>query len=350
MVFWIILLALLLIYPTDKKGICIYFFVIVGTISAIRYNIGYDYANYVDVIEGNYMYDITYDRLEVIPKILIWLTKMTGHTQSFFVMTSYAIIGIMAYYIYKNSGNKKLSIMLFMSVPLFFWSSLSIVRQLLAVCIGLLMMMSIYEGKIKKALIFYVLAVLSHNSAYVLILAFLAKKIDVSSKIYLVIYIASFTLFSVFYGLILKYGEIFIFERALLYVEMNEELKGNTSLWILFNLIYIAMYFVIKIKSLGPQSKYYYTLFYIGVILFNVFSPVAVLAGRLSLYFLVVIITLLPNVIIVRFKQTRRLVNMLVYIVCIVLYVYTLHLATSSYEKGITVKDPYCPYKTVLTL
>lgn len=349
MIFWISILVLLLIYPSKKQGICLYFFVIVALISAIRYDIGYDYINYLDIIIGNYDYDVAYDRLEFLPKFMINLSRSTQFSQLFFIITSILIIGGVAYFINKESNNKKMSILIFMCIPLFFWSSLSIIRQMMAVTFGLLMIKNVFDENKYKSIFYFLLAILSHNSAYILILTFLAKKIKFKKYVYLILFVLSFALYPLFYKLLANYGNFFLFEHALLYVDLNEDLKGNTSIWILFNVIFLLLYIILyEAKKLDKQNSYYFNIFFIGIVLFNVFSPVAVLAGRLSIYFTISLIVILPNLVQKKSGLTKSLFTIGVYIVGVMLYIYTIFLATSSFEKGLTIKDPYCPYKTVL--
>ena len=98
------------------------------------------------------------------------------------------------------------------------------------------------------------------------------------------------------------------------------------------------------------KIRYYYNIVFMGLIIYNVLSPAAVLAGRLSIYFTLPLIVLLPNILYYSSNSYIRLrtIKACISILFIILYIYTLNLATTSFMSKITDKDPYCPYKTVL--
>ena len=348
MIFYLVLLACILLFP-NRKQICILFLFLFGIMSGIRYDIGYDYINYYDIIVGNYQYDTMYDRLEPTTKILIDLSRNLYFPQLYFIVTSFSTLFMVCYIIRRESFNCKLSILLFLSIPMFFWATLSIIRQMWAVSFGMLFFYYYEKNKIRSAIVFLLLAVLTHSSAIVLLLIPFFRKMNLKFSHYVFLYLSSFFL-SFIIPVIFSYNiQSDLFIRAKQFIFSDIELKGYASLVVLFNLVYVISLFLYEkcIKDYA-QTKYYFLLFSLGIFVFNILHPFGVIGGRLSTYFLIVIIILVPNLI--ERSSLKYLVTPVVYAMLIVIYVYTIYLASSSYQKGITDKDPYCPYKTFMSL
>lgn len=348
MIFWLIILILLAIFPKNNNQFCKFFFILIGCLCAIRYQIGYDYVNYKNLIEGNYRYDIEFDRIEPLIKSLIVLCRNTDWTQLFFVITSIIIIGGITYFIKKESRDYKLSAFLFMCIPLFFWNSLSIIRQFVAITFALLMFMQIEKGYIKKSLLFYILAIMSHSSAILLGVVYFAKKITLSKVQYFTFFAISFLLFPAF-KLILEFfinnGYFIEYAKYL----GSEDLTGGKVLVYLFDLFFLLILFTIPRSSFDDTKfKYYFNIFFIGVFIYNAMSSVSVLASRLTTYFLVTLITILPYAINNSIIKQKMLLRALVYCILTYCYIHTINLAEVTYRMGLSEQNPYVPYKTVL--
>lgn len=349
MIFWLILLAVFIAYPSKGKGICLFFFIVVGFICAIRYEIGYDYNNYMSFIKGTYDYDISYDRLEPLGKVLIELAVYFDFPQLFFIITSIIIYGSVAYFIRSESDDFKLSIIIFMSIPAFFWDSLSIIRQFLAVSCALMMFMCVYKGKIKTSIIFFILAILSHNSAYLLVLTYFAKYINFSKKIYVAIFIASFFLFFIMEILIVRYSDFAIFKQANLYILLKDNLSGGSKMIYLYDIIFILLLSLLPPKIFDNiKLRYYFNLFFIGVVVYNIFSVTPTMGIRMSGYFMPSLIVLIPYVVKYRFNHVKWEVKTVIYSCLIFIYIYTLQLAEITFQNNLSSQNPYCPYKTFL--
>lgn len=345
MIFYLAIWSILLLLPnSNKKKGGVLFFLIVGTISAIRYDVGYDYMNYLDIILGRNTYAIAYDRLEPLCKSLINASRYLGYPQLFFIITSIAIVAAISFWIYNESKNYKLSILIFMGLPMFFWASLSIIRQFLAISFGTLFFLNILRDKNKQSILWLILAVLSHSSALILICGYLAKR-NWSTKTQLVFYISSFFAGTLLFSLI-SWGGIPILERAKIFLQ-HTDLKGFTHQITLFNIFFIGYFILLRQQNSNPTLNFYARLFILGVVLLNALSFAPVFAGRLSSFFLISLIILLPNAI--AESKHKPLYFASSTVLFSFFFVYTLHLASSSHENGLTSKDPYIPYKTYLT-
>lgn len=344
MIFYLGILLLLLLLPRGNKRIGIrIFFLIVGGLSAVRYNVGYDYTNYLDIILGRNAYAIAYDRLEPIGKLLIDASKYVEYPQLFFILSSLIIFAGIAFWIYKESEDYKLSILIFMGLPMFFWASLSIVRQFMAIAFGVLFFHSVLSQKYRQSYLWLALASLSHVSALVLAVAYILKK-ELTFSRYVLIYASSFVLGFAFYRLINWGAGILILEKAQIFIQKND-LKGFRNQIILFNGFFLTyLLFLWESRRISYSSPFYSQVALVGVFLLNTLSFAPVFAGRISSFFLISFVVLFPNEI--RMSPHRVLYRLLAVPLCIFFYVYTLYLASSSFEAGLTSKDPYIPYQT----
>lgn len=180
-------IMLIITYIADKriknKALKVFLYVL-GTIplilvSSLRVDVGFDYNkryvhDYNAIKDGNLK-----DSLEIGFKLIIkFCLIFTDNPRILFVITSCLILGLIFASIYINSENKVLSIFLFFAGG-FFFGSLNLVRQYLAM--SLILFGSGFLLKEKKRyiliyLIFLGLAILIHTSSIVGIILVLFRK------------------------------------------------------------------------------------------------------------------------------------------------------------------------------
>mgnify|MGYP000566093088 CR=1 FL=1 len=145
MLVYIILVLLVFILPLIgkiriMKGVKVHgytaAFIVIFGFCALRFDVGYDYSMYYGLIEGNFkFYNDQINRIEFLSRQLILFSNYSGFYQFFFVISSFVITFFFYKTIKKNSSDIWLSILIFISFPIFFFVSLSIVRQYMAVAI-----------------------------------------------------------------------------------------------------------------------------------------------------------------------------------------------------------------------
>ena len=99
--------------------------------SALRYDIGWDYTEYVSEIESGYN-SIINSRFELLNKYIFLIGSYLNFYPIVFAIYSFLMLRIVYYSINKYSVNPLLSWLVFYSMPLFFFASLSTIRQSLA--------------------------------------------------------------------------------------------------------------------------------------------------------------------------------------------------------------------------
>lgn len=150
------------------------------SLSALRWNIGTDYKNYVkqyfDINNAGY-WD---PKIEPLYYLLVRFTKLSvDNVQLLFA--SISLITILAYWCYSKKQNMLLAIFCFYTV--LYLPSYSLIRQALAVCIVIIASQYVIEGKNKKSIFMVFIAAGFHYSALLFIPFILLKKIKIKSLI-----------------------------------------------------------------------------------------------------------------------------------------------------------------------
>lgn len=142
--------------------------------SAIRYNIGTDYKMYTQVFD--------YTGILTIDESIKWFEMEYGwiilnkllylifeNSQSIFVVTSIIITSAIYFYIYKYRNKINIGLAVFIFMTIMYIPSFNVVRQYVAISIGLIAYESIIKGSKIKFLIAIVLASLFHNTVLFLL-------------------------------------------------------------------------------------------------------------------------------------------------------------------------------------
>lgn len=171
-----------------KKWLKILFFILSALpfflVSALRYDVGTDYFKRYNYDYNRMSQGIEIKNLEIGFKLIIrFCLLFTQHSYLLFIITSAITIGIIFYIIIKKSTNPILSILIFL-LGGFFFDSLNILRQYLAISVVLMGYPFIFQNKKKIIYIGCVIcAGLLHSTAFIMILlVFLDKKMFVSWK------------------------------------------------------------------------------------------------------------------------------------------------------------------------
>ncbi len=155
-------------------------------ISAIRYDVGTDYLfryvpDYLKIVAGN---DV--DNMEPLFKLLMKICIFISENYiTLFIVTSTLIISLIMISIYKNSKNILLSVIIFV-VGSFFFQSLNIVRQFIAVAILFFSYKYLFEKNKIYWIISLVMAFLIHTSSIIFIVAILLYKRVLSLKLLII--------------------------------------------------------------------------------------------------------------------------------------------------------------------
>ncbi len=299
---------LLISNKSKKKSSKIIFFILAALtffiISAIRYDVGTDYLK-------RYVYDfnrmakkIEVENFEIGFKVLIWFCLLfTKNANLLFILTSAIIITLTMTTIYSKSNNIILSVLIFF-LGGFFFDTLNLVRQYIAISIILFAYRFLIKEKQEKKdyvafIISVILAMTMHSSSIVaFILILLNKKMIMKWKWLLPICICI---------LILNENLMNLIEWAIQNTRFNVYLTGKMArgevsvLFIIENLlVYIFMYYVFS-RNQRNMKNGKEDIFLMNVqgisLLVTVLGACHMQFARIALYFLIFQIISIPNFI-----------------------------------------------------
>lgn len=312
-------------------------FVILFLFSALRFDVGYDFGMYYGLIDTNIRwFTDQINRIELIPKKLLQISKWLGFYQLFFIITSLLILYFFHKTINKFSSDKQMSILIFFCFPIFFFMSLSVIRQYVAVAILFYGFKYIRDRKLIKYLILVLIAFLFHKSALLALpIYFFYGNFFVNRNFILIIFIFSF-----FSSDLLAFLITLISERYAIYINEIEGEGGNLILILIKLIGLLLLPFVYITKNQNDKDyNFYLVTFYVGIFLWSSLSKFGHAGIRSSLYYMSFLILLLPKL---KNKIIEySIIKEVLFLLCITLYFGNLHVGSKH-----RIKDPNIPYQT----
>jgi len=315
----------------------------------LRYDVGWDYEAYLIELENGVDYLIN-SRYEPLSKLFFITSAYVGfYPLNFFLFGWLTLLLVFKSIIY-SSNQPVLSWLVYYSLPLFFFASLSTLRQSLATAIILYSYRYILENKKGKFILSILIASLFHVSGILGVLLLFIKKINFNRSINIVLFVSSF-IFSFFAKDIIisiltnfLQGSVFLL-RFQNYI--NSETDGTSILQYLyyFFIVFNLVFYKVLIK-INPRNKLLISYVTFGVTLFNILSFEPISATRLSAFFLIFLIFIIPDYHKVTIKKHSRIINSIIFILLIVISFFYLNIYIKNYENAVLEKVSFLPYKT----
>lgn len=300
---FIILAYLIVLSFTIKKSKSVFLLSILPLflLIVIRYGVGSDYFSY-KLIYSNAGKDSIIDLIryfsDIDPLFLIVIKSFTIFRipySVFAILVSSSILFLLANWIYNNSKEPVISILLLYSMFYFVWV-LSTFRQglVLALALNLLFSKNSKPGKFRYLLIVLLLSLI-HKSALFLILFMFIDQMNLNSKKHLVLLGVSllFTLLPLSY-LFSNFSFIPVVKRALDY------LSNGVGFWSFSGLSRIALYVSVYIfydqLKRDAFTKKLTDMFLLGLSLYFFLNFIEVASGRFGIFSLMSIIILIPEI------------------------------------------------------
>lgn len=304
----IILLIACIPFKIDKIK-CVIYFLILWAVSGLRYGIGTDYNNFSEMF-----YKIQSGaKVKEVEITFVYLNEFLGKyyksSQVLFIITSLITISLIVKSIYDYSINRNLSIILFITLG-YYQGSFNGFRQYIAIAICIYSIRYIFNKNLFKYIIAILIGSLFHSSALVFIPIYFVNKIKISKKVYMII-LAIFIGVSNAYNFII---EILLPKISPYYFNKYSDSnffslgvngKAEYIYFLCFLLILIISIFKIDIiRKIDEKSQIYLNLCIISI-LFIALGFKSQLLFRISLYFSIYFIFLIPTLII-SFKVRLR--------------------------------------------
>lgn len=322
----------------EKKKWSLFFTVAVLILfyfSAVRFNIGADYSNYLNIIindsPSSFMISTEY--------LSIWLVLLSRNNDMpflFFIVNSGLVMTLIAKTIIDYSEDRWLSLIIFVTFPLFYLNSFSIVRFFTAVALVFYGFKYIEKGNLLRYLIVIAVAVLFHTSALIGLLFYFLRyvKIKPLHQFLIIILLPFFRNMFIF-------GVINFFPQYRMYLRETDIQEGTKAIYVLAFLALLCILFYNRIFSDDYKAQIYYNIFFFGVCIYSMFIEQGTLGWRFSLYGTIYSILIISKIErLVSTKYEKLFMKFIIYGASIIFLYYTLRA-----NEGI-----YYPYKTILSL
>ena len=286
-------------YNKNNLMFCVLIFIIFTVIQGCRANnVGTDTSKYVNIY--NIIKNLPWSsvilkedfNLEIGFGLLMKILSSINLSARFFLIVVAMIInGALSYFVYKNSKNPLLSIIIFMGAE-FFTLSFTALRQMLAVVIILNAYTFIKESKFKQAVFLIILASMFHTTALVFLPVVLFKKISVNKK-FLIIFVTLLILVQILGFPILEY----ILGNTYYGRYLNNGTIGEGIVQLLVIIVYTTLGLIIYYKCDKKPEYNTLILIMLTAILIQSLTWKIQLLGRAMWYFYIFNMIYLPNLI-----------------------------------------------------
>lgn len=349
--FWpyatILLMIIVLSFSEYKRFSSLFIFISIFTMSALRYDVGWDYSEYVGLIESG-VDKVNSSRMEPLSKVLLSLGAYLKFYPIVFIFYSFLTLFVVHKMISRFSASHSISWLVYFCMPLFFLASLSTIRQSLSMALVFYSFMYLFNNKIEKYILVVIIASLFHYSALIGILLLLLYKWPFNLLWNYLIIASSFFLDKFVRSLlsILITGSDAISSRYVAFY-LDADLPSNTKLqYIYYAFSLINLLFFKKLISINANNRFYIAISSFGILVYNVFSFEPVTASRLSAFFLmfwVFIISDYPKLFEI---ESRQVIRFSIYFILLLMFVLYMNIYVAAFESGRNEKISFIPYKT----
>ena len=302
-------------------------------ISGIRYGVGQDYFyTYVPIFRNVLSGKIngTWGEIGYI-YLNKFVTLFTSDYSVIFLLTSIIFIYFTFKAIYEQSDNISFSIMLLVLMGYYF-CFMNGIRQMLAASILIYSIKFIKEKKLKKFLIFVLMATMLHTSSLLFIPLYFISSLEINYKIIAVITFMFYALSNIISSLLLK---IIGLTKYSWYLDSTYKAERTGFIMILINFM-ILVFALIFNKD--KKNDIYIKIQWFAVLSMAFIGKIPV-AHRLLWVFGLPGIILIPNIISSRnSKRERFVLTLIISILYIVYFIYTV---------GIKNSNSVLPYRTI---
>lgn len=269
-------------------------FVLLFLVSAFRFDVGYDYFAYYGMVTD--VSDDNYDRLEPLSYLLVLIARYFEAPYLLFILFAIPTY-IPVFWFCKRTGHPQLAFWIFI---FFFWlDSFGIIRQAAAMGIILIAFQALFERNFKRYLLFCILASLFHMTALVMLPIYFVYH-HCSWKTMLLIMIISLIFLKAIFAVLIE-NELYVN-----YLLGDIEYEGGALIRFFYIGLGVLMLYLSYVNNTLDSLKEKFV-----VLIPSFFFPFMLggsIGGRLSLYFYMLFIYLIPVVLSHSSKKIRMVV------------------------------------------
>ncbi|UDM73875.1 EpsG family protein [Vagococcus fluvialis] len=301
---------------------------------AFRFDNGWDYMAYYNTIQFNMLTNIV-DRGELLTILFVDISQNLKLPFLFFILNAVIQIFCIGKVLIKNDFHIFwLGIFLYISFPLFYLNSFSVIRMFTAVSILFFSYEYLYKNKYLKFILLVVVAALFHKSAIIgmlfIIIPFI-NKVRINN------------LWFIFSIPLIRFLAFAIttkkFPEYLVYFERSSNQEGTKAI-IVFILIFILLVFC---NSIIKKDDYFYfqsKIFSIGMMIYITFFGLGTLSHRFSLFGTITSLVIVGKLIELSPKKYKFIIIFIYILLCLSMYIFTIKIG----------QETYIPYKTIFSV
>lgn len=321
------------VYKSALRSLAILIAII---ISAFRYDVGQDYLSYRNSIIN---LDSNFYNSEFINRGLFYVAHLFGLPQIYFIITTCIIFLIINTTIKRYSNYYTLSFLIFLSFPLFFANSLTIIRQFVAMSIVFYSVKYVIEKRsFFKFSILILFAIGFHTSAIVALPIFFLNKLKIKSWVYLIMFgfpiILKETLVYIIANYAPSYNKYITYKYGL-------DAGGGKAIYLFMLICVFLLLFQKRINRISENNRFYLNSTLFGTIIYWVLLDFGHIGMRIGSFYLMFCIILLPNSIRVFVLENRKYMIYLLYMLCFLVFLTTFGVGIKNGESS------YIPYKFI---
>ncbi|MFA9381140.1 MAG: EpsG family protein [Acetanaerobacterium sp.] len=270
--------------------------VLLAGVSAVRYEVGDDYYNYMNIFATvrKLPFSDLFSQREpgffLLNKLVL---LFTGHFQWFYAFMAFVTTALVLLFIYRESKIPFLSVFLYVSMMLYYWS-LSLIRQMLAAAVCALCVRYIRDRRPLPFLLLVLAAASIHNSALIMLPVYLIAQIPFHWKSVTVICAISLVGF-------IAAPSIVAFITQYIYTGYTPDAhfgQGSALIYGIFPTFVFAAAWCFKKNLLrqDPSNNVYLNLMLYAAII-SLFIARVYIVERFAVYFFLPSIVLIPNML-----------------------------------------------------
>ncbi|WMM24322.1 EpsG family protein [Tissierella sp. MB52-C2] len=295
-------------------------------LSSLRYDVGWDYMAYYETIAFGRITNIMLNQ-EYLTIFLINLARNFNIPQIYFIINSIISICLIMSTIKRYSKDYWISFFLFVTFPLFFLNSLSVIRNYTAIAITFYGFKYIENKKLIRYILMVIIASLFHKSAIIALPFYFFKNINFKKSAYFLILMLAPLFSNILNQLILKFVP-----KYAVYTDLASSQAGTKAIILLVFIGIVSIIFKNQITSKSNASNMYFNSYFIGLCVYLTFYKQGTMGHRLSLYGTIYSLILLPDIInLFKYKQIRIILKFLFYLLCIFMFFYTINIGQKAY-------------------
>lgn len=314
------------------KSVCFYAAILlIYFFAALRFDVGWDYMAYYDTIVDELSTNIMSNG-EVLTILLIKFSRLINQPQLYFAINSAICILLVTITSKRYSKDPWLSIIFFVTFPLFYLNSFSVIRNFSAIAITFYGVRYIHEKKLLKYIIVVLVAAMFHKSALMAILFYFIKDIKIkTSKI--IILLISLPICSKIVAFLIEK----ILPKYSGYLSKTTTQEGTKAIFV-FLIITLACILFQKRLLRNKRVEIFFNNFLVGISIYLMFIENGTMGHRLSMYGTIYSVLLVPEIIhLFKNNKEKIILKIVFYLFCILMFLYTVSVG----------KETYIPYSTV---